>query len=191
MSLSLNILLPIAAHLLPAKERGIMSSQQRSKASSQRASKEIDALLKRLHSGCRFILFEDVNNKKDISNTLRNAAQPDEVHSELGRALANSYLDSLDDDDDVGERILSSLCCGEDIESNNSSNSNKQTGKSNYASVANALFSYLAEYWLANKYIDEYNISATREKLHQKWLQWCVRCEELTIPPDEIGRAHV
>lgn len=159
-----------------------MGSQQKSKASSQRTGKEIDALLKRLHSGCRFISFEDVNNKKDISDALRNATQPDEVHCELGRALAHSYLNSLDDE--LGERILSSLCCGEDIESNNSSNSNQQTGKSNYATAANAFFSYLAEFRLANKYNDEDNISATREKLHQKWLQWCVRCEELTFSAD-------
>eukprot|EP00986_Skeletonema_menzelii_P013545 scaffold7978_cov145-Skeletonema_menzelii.AAC.6 len=165
-----------------------MVSQQKSKASSQTAGKEIDALLKRLHSGCRFILFEDtVNNKHDISNALRNAAQPDEVHSELGRALAHSYIESLDDD--LGERILLALCCGEDIESNNSSsNGNHLTGKANYGSAANAFFSYLAEYVLAgNNNGDVYDASSNQDKLQQicmKWLQWCVRCEELIFPTD-------
>lgn len=160
-----------------------MVPQQKSKASAQqRSEREIYALLKRLHSGCRCLQFEDVKNKNDISNILRNAAQPDEVHSELGRALAHSYIASLDDD--VGERILLSLCCGEDIES-----SNQQTDKTNYASVANAFFSYLAEYcMLANKNNEgDNNISADQERQQQilsKWLQWCVRCEELTSPAD-------
>ena len=66
--------------------------------------REIDSLLKRLHSGCRFIHFEDDIKKHDISNVLRNAAQPDEVHSELGRALAHSYMTSLFDDDEVIEK---------------------------------------------------------------------------------------
>ena len=106
------------------------------RASSQTTAKEIDALLKRLHSGCRFILLEEeVNNnrtnKHDFSNTLRNATQPDEVHSDLGRALAHSYLDSLllnDDNDLLGERIILALCCGEDIGSNNSGNNGNKIG---------------------------------------------------------------
>lgn len=153
--------------------------QQKSKASAaQRSEREIDALLKRLHSGCRFIQFEDVH-KNDISNMLRNAAQPDEVHSELGRALAHSYMASLDDD--LGERILLSLCCGEATESSNQ----QQTDKTNYASAANAFFSYLAEYLLANNNGAGGSISAVQDRQQQirsKWLQWCVRCEELVSP---------
>jgi hypothetical protein len=145
--------------------------QQKSKDSaSQRSEREIDALLKRLHSGCRFIQFEDVH-KNDISNILRNATHPDEVHSELGRALAHSYMTSLDDD--VGERVLLSLCCGEDTENSNSSNQ-QQTDNANYASAANAFFSSLAEHFIANR----------QHQIRSKWVQWCVRCEELVSPTD-------
>lgn len=167
-----------------------MAPQQKSKTSSHRSEKEIEALLKRLHSGCRFILFEDVK-KNDISNILRNAAQPDEVHSELGRALAHSYIESLDDA--LGERIILSLCCGEDIESNSSNSHHQTISKTNYASAANAFFSYLAEYVLANNNGEDSNDSTAQEKRYQirsKWLQWCVRCEELISPADDGSSAN-
>jgi len=167
-----------------------MAPQQKSKTSSHRSEKEIEALLKRLHSGCRFILFEDVK-KNDISNILRNAAQPDEVHSELGRALAHSYIESLDDA--LGERIILSLCCGEDIESNSSNSHHQTISKTNYASAANAFFSYLAEYVLANNNGEDSNDSTAQEKRYQirsKWLQWCVRCEELISPAADGSSAN-
>jgi hypothetical protein len=76
---------------------------------ASRYDKEIDALLNRLHSGCRFIDFEeDVGNRRgggggagdddarrrsiDVSNRLRNASPPDEAHADLGRGLARSYV---------------------------------------------------------------------------------------------------
>ena len=83
--------------------------------------KEIDAILNRLHSGCRFVDFQDHSNnngstksngktskgrnghddgsshkhRRAVSNALRNVSPPDESHGELGRALAYSYVGSL------------------------------------------------------------------------------------------------
>lgn len=165
---------------------------QKSKEATQ-CVREIDSLLKRLHSGCRFIHFEDDINKHDISNVLRNAAHPDEVHSELGRALAHSYMTSLlFDDDEVIERILTSLCCGEDIDNGGGSgsssiiNNNTKQDRANYASTANAFFSYLKENLLAsNKNLG----SISEHQIHKKWLQMCVRCEELVFT-NNTAHAH-
>ena len=114
-----------------------------STSTTTRYDKEIDALLNRLHSGCRFIDFNEDNvnvattisgdgrgkRASAVSNFLRNISPPDETHAELGRALAHSYLGSLksissslkSNGDDVqsaidrGEFIIHSICCGENI----------------------------------------------------------------------------
>lgn len=125
---------------------------------------EINALLNRLHAGCRFIDFDELSSSgagsgdgtssssKDAYNRLRNISSPDEIHAELGRGLAHSYIESIalsitstpslislssnNSDGHVavrqtvvkrGEHILRSLCCGE--ETTSSSNSRGSGGR--------------------------------------------------------------
>ena len=163
------------------------------KSSTSRYDKEIDALLNRLHSGCRFVDFSEEDNNvasgtiigggdsgkhpSAVCNYLRNLSPPDETHAELGRALAHSYLESLqsissslksisssskhnDIGDDVqsaidrGECIIHSLCCGEDI--NGSSRHQQQyqftqkhnMGRENYASVGYSFFNSLQSFFV-------------------------------------------
>ena len=134
-----------------------------SSASSNDCEREIASLLKRLHSGCRFIQFEELPTTKGnrggsslakgvaISNSLRNASPPDEIHANLGRALASSYLGLITgnaeeekpaDEAGVWEKILSALCCGDDTDDDGKSANNRL----NYASAAHSYFARLREF---------------------------------------------
>jgi len=166
---------------------------------SAQYDKEIDALLNRLHSGCRFVNFEDLSNPgkgsdgviHDVCNQLRNASSPDETHAELGRALARSYVESLhsisttlqssSSDGNVqsaierGERILQSLCCGEDA-SESGGESRIHSGKA-YASVAYAFFGRLRSFFLSDRNEDD----SMKAFIRGQWHNWCIRCEELVL----------
>ncbi len=159
-------------------------------ANINRFDLEINALLNRLHSGCRFIDFDELvsaeggggASSKDAYNLLRNASCPDEVHAELGRGLAHSYIESLlqvmksksvpsllNDKDafhqavvERGERILHSLCCGEVTSSPNSSDGesgrwrhHQSSTRLNYVSTACAYFHSLYSYCAANSFNDD------------------------------------
>jgi len=174
-------------------------------ASSNDCEREIASLLKRLHSGCRFVQFEEVPTAKGnnrggssrakgvaISNSLRNATPPDEIHANLGRTLASSYLsfvtgntkeDKPADEAGVGEKILSSLCCGDD----NDADGKSANDRLNYASAAHSYFARLTEFGDD----EEEKAHAIRSYLFKQWASWCVRCEELATIGSGGGGVHV
>ena len=173
--------------------------------SSNDCEREIASLLKRLHSGCRFIQFEEVPTNKGgnrnrgggslakgvaISNSLRNASPPDEIHANLGRTLASSYLSLVSgdtkegkpvDESGVGEKILSSLCCGDDTDGKSANN------RLNYASAAHSYFARLTEF--GDDKDDK--ADAVRSYLFKQWASWCVRCEELVTGGSGGGGGNV
>ena len=199
-----------------------MASSQKHKAkpSTQHNAKEINSVIQRLHSGSRFINYRDGkqqrNNKPTdqdrTHNALRNLSHPDEVHVELGRALALGYVRSLNlivtylnknnakgNDEaraatDTGMRIIQSLVCGEEISSEDDGKRNEADGqkannchKANYAAAASAFFDCLLE-MVFTIHTDDYDDTADREVLRSfvatQWQQWCIRCEELTYTND-------
>ena len=172
--------------------------------------KEISALLSRLNTGCRLVDYETsfINKNKPssiICNTLRNVTFPDEVHSELGKTLAQSYIElissslkqvntSSDGDGKVlksiiesGDNIVHTLCCGEVISTNSSSSDNRQSsstsnrGRLNYASVAFTFFHHLQSIFLDNNNNGEDN--SIKKFIYSQWHKWCISCEELVIIP--------
>lgn len=180
-----------------------------SKSSSTQShhDKEIDALLNRLHTGCRFVDFEGDSNSRrkggdgngiKIANLLRNLSPPDETHAELGRALAHSYVGSLRsitsklsqssslEDDSVqsaverGEHIIKSLCCGEDVSSDG--NSKYQPDRANYASAGYAFFGHLKSFYSS---IEEED-APLMAFIQSQWQNWCIQCEEYALPTEGI-----
>ena len=180
------------------------------KSSAGRHDKEIDALLNRLHSGCRFVAYEDDSSGKKgkgsrtikhhaISNQLRNSSPPDETHAELGRALAHSYIASLQSisahlqsssEDQVvqdaverGDHIIQSLCCGEIGNSDGNESGQKfLSNRANYASAGCAFFGCLLPFFMG---ADEKDVPVKSFIKHQ-WQSWCIRCEEFSIPEGGI-----
>jgi len=167
--------------------------------------KQIDALLNRLHSGCRFVDFEE-NNKRgkiisdgdrdaNIYNRLRNMSSPDETHAELGLGLAQSYVGSLQpistsnndasQNDNMqttaaierGDRIIQSLCCGLDV-----AKDGVQSGsRLNYSSTAHAFFDSLQSSFACLGRDDD----SFREFIQKQWCRWCLRCEELVLDAND------
>ncbi|KAL7539375.1 hypothetical protein ACHAXR_009234, partial [Thalassiosira sp. AJA248-18] len=185
-----------------------------SSSPGQRNDKEIDALLSRLHSGCRFVDYEDPSSRRKgsgvVSNLLRNSSPPDETHAELGRALAHSYVASLHSisyefqssltDESVkgaierGERILQSLCCGEKLANDDDDGgSTAHSERANYASAGYAFFGHLRSFFLSNEEIG----TPVKGFIQSQWKNWCIRCEEFASPmggmPSECngGGIHV
>ncbi|KAL3810916.1 hypothetical protein ACHAXA_008766 [Cyclostephanos tholiformis] len=176
-------------------------------ASSTRYDKDIDALLNRLHSGCRYVDFEEGSNyrvrkgsggddalRRDICNRLRNASPPDETHADLGRGLANSYVGSLHSilkaspsnmDENVqlaierGDRILRSLCRGSDVTSSDGGQWGIQL---NYASAGCAFFERLRLSFVGHGSRDH----LVGAFIWKQWQNWCVRCEELVMDADGV-----
>jgi hypothetical protein len=183
-----------------------MASDRKQTSSSK--NKEVDSVLNRLHSGCRFISYTDKHggigkesNEDRTHNALRNLSHPDEVHAEIGRALAFSYVKSLRsiwtllDSDDVGSgelqavvgrgvNIIQSLVCGEEL----SQEDDKQRelyqenyNKANYASAASSYFNHLFKLIFENDGTDEGSAvehEALCSFVKSQWQHWCIRCEE-------------
>ena len=110
----------------------------------------------------------------------------------MGRALASSYLGLITDnaeeekpadEDGVGEKILSSLCCGDDTDDDGKSANNRL----NYASAAHSYFARLREFGDNG----EEKLHAVRSNLFKQWASWCVRCEELATVGSGGGGVHV
>jgi hypothetical protein len=157
--------------------------------------KQIDALLHRLHSGCRFVNnFEGNDRDCDadiiICNRLRNMSSPDETHAELGRGLAQSYVGSLHPFSkneqnyimqttaaiERGDRIIQALCCGLDA-----AKDGVQWGtRLNYSSTAFAFFDTLQSFVACRGRDDD----SIRELIQTQWHRWCMRCEELVLNAD-------
>eukprot|EP00804_Cyclotella_cryptica_P022931 CCRYP_018763-RA/>CCRYP_018763-RA protein AED:0.01 eAED:0.01 QI:89/1/1/1/0/0/2/372/2023 len=191
-----------------------MASVARKNAST-RHDKEIDSVLSRLHSGSRFVYYNKhvkrgsgakPSDEYRAYNVLRNLTHPDEVHADLGRALANSYVSSLcelssllsysndlkTEDDaavkaaiDRGMFILQSLVCGEDV----SKHENKEVidenrNKASYAAAAYSFFDQLVRSMFFKDDVVHIRVCNTeraemRSFVNQQWQQWCIRCEEL------------
>ncbi|KAL9180607.1 hypothetical protein ACHAXT_011060 [Thalassiosira profunda] len=172
--------------------------------------KEVASLLSRIHTGCRFVDLEDPPgggrgkggakrggrhpaDGRDIANYLRNAAPPDEVHGQLGRALARSFVGSLEasgrddggDNAERGERILRALCCGEEGADDEARSALRHSGGANYASAASAFFGELATYFCNGE-----GGGGIKKVLEGQWENWCIRCEELVLPPEGIPSDH-
>ena len=183
-----------------------MGKSSSTTATATRYEKEINALLSRLNTGCRLVDYEtsfiDKNKPSSIiCNTLRNVSFPDEVHSELGKSLALSYVElissslqqvssSSSEDDDVlksaviesGDNIIHTLCCGETSSSSGSyqSSANSNRGRLNYASVAYTFFHHLQSIFLNDNDVEDNSI---KKFILNQWQKWCIRCEELVITP--------
>ncbi|KAL7554186.1 hypothetical protein ACHAWF_017596 [Thalassiosira exigua] len=185
-----------------------MAPPDKSSPATQR-DEEIEALLGRLHSGCRFVSFEDSGDGGkggDVSNFLRNASPPDETHAELGRALAHSFINSFQPESssfkngsedetyrravDRGERIITSLCCGGD--SDGGSNVSGYNAF-RYASVGRAFFGRLRGFLADQREGD----ASIKSFIRNQWIRWCILCEELALPvgdlvsPCDGGGVHV
>jgi hypothetical protein len=177
-------------------------------SSSARYDKEIDALLNRLHTGCRFVDFEEVRNyrggkgrggddalRSDVYNRLRNASPPDETHADLGRGLAHSYVGSLrfiskssppypDESAQLaierGDRILRSLCRGPDAANN--CDGGLSGIQLNYASAACAFFKRLRSSFVGHQGKED----SVEGFIWSQWQNWCMRCEELVLDADGV-----
>lgn len=180
----------------------VSRSMAASGKSPYRYDKEIDALLNRLHSGCRFIDFEEIINHGKVRddachttcNRLRNSSPSDEAHADLGRGLAHSYIESLrprltsSPNENYGytqfaiergERIIQSLCCGADAATK--SGGQLRMIQLNYASTACAFFGTLRSSCLSHGREDD---DSVREFVRKQWQNWCIRCEELVLETD-------
>ena len=169
--------------------------------------KEIDSVLTRLHSGSRFIAYTErrgsskPTDEDRVHNALQNLSPPDEVHAELGRALAFSYVTSLQliegcfvDEENVdsadvqaavdrGMHIIESLVCGEEASTNDKQgNQQEKYDKRNYASVASSFFNHVIRLMFINdgtEKDDEIKQTPLLSFVKGQWHQWCIRCEEL------------
>ena len=169
--------------------------------------KEIDSVLTRLHSGSRFIAYTERRSSSKptdedrVHNALRNLSPPDEVHAELGRALAFSYVTSLQSIKDClvdhekvnnadvqaavdrGMRIIESLVCGEEVSTDDKREVQKEYfHKGNYASMASSFFDHLVRLVFVRddaKKGDDSRQEQLCSFVKIQWHQWCIRCEEL------------
>lgn len=184
---------------------------------------QIDSVLNRLHSGSRFVCYTDQSVKRGgvrpldddrVHNVLRNLTHPDEVHDELGSALAYSYVSSLfeissllvdsrdarnEDNVEVkaaierGMRIIEALVCGED----STKHENKEAldanyNRASYASTAYSFFDHLSRsIFVRDDGIHMRGNQVERKKLRSfvnyQWKQWCIKSEELAYTKGDMA----
>ena len=181
------------------------------KAKPSTLDKEINSVINRLHSGSRFINYTDSKRNKPTDedhtqNALRNLSHPDEVHVELGRALALAYVRSLhsiihvlheNGNNEVqaaserGMHIMQSLVSGEDISTDDDDkggvNGPANYHRANYAAAGSSFFDCLIE-MVFTKHDTDYDDTTDQQMLRSfvgtQWQQWCIGCEELAYAND-------
>lgn len=180
-------------------------------------TKEIEAILSRLHSGSRFISYTDAkrnssNNKTagtktngsqdQTHNTLRNQSQPDEIHCGLGEALAVSYVRLLNDvlaaaDNGAADNgDQTAIEAGQTILNSLVCQEEEQTcNRGSYASVASSFFCHLITLLWGNTGSDQddlisgddFLLDTRRAFVTRQWMQWCIYIEELVHAPHSNG----